>query len=399
MDNKNHSVEDKGQVNNIKVLSLRNLAIKASNFSNFYAFGIIHHNASAMHQDTYALNGAKLRFLYQHIPLRREAEYLIVSSHNRTECFLFGALSDVDVIRTYLLDVSGDLWPTSSFFLEDEAAISHLTELSVGLNVGTINNAQMLSQIKESYKIADEEGTIGVILHRLLHALFRTAKRISTEADIAQGRLSETGAVNHEVNDVLLESVESKARAICEEMLTDFISWCFHYQAMQPAIDAIISTFEKIRYDEIERNKKRFSGLNYQQLDRITKSIMKRVLAIPAVRLKDVGPHNINYADCIKLLQLLFASDECEAENAPSYNQSVLLIDLISKQEEEHTTSHNQMYLPGVTDCSNQKPADIGSISTGQERISTKAKTKSARCHQCQFITEARCGSREPGVD
>ena len=337
--NKNTGENDTDPANDTKALPLRDLAIESSNFAGFYAFGILHSNASTTRPVTYTLSEAKLRFLYKHIPIKPGAEYVIISTRTRTECFLYGPLSTVDVIRNYLTEVSGDLRPGGTFFLEDEAAIFHLTERLIGLDGTAQENAQLLSRVKEAYKIADEEGRIDVILHRLLHTVFRTVQRIHTETGIAQEDVSQAGRAPHNVNKVLQSNVAAEARAICKEMLTDFVSWCYHYQAMQPAIDAMISTFEKIRRQEIDRNKKRFSGLNHQQLDHITKTIMKRMLAIPAVRLKEAGPHTIDYVNGIKLLQLLFAYDKCEAENASSYNQARVLFDRIAKQEEEHATS------------------------------------------------------------
>ena len=40
------------------------------------------------------------------------------------------------------------------------------------------------------------------------------------------------------------------AEAICEELLDDFVTWVFHQQALQPAIQAIRETFDTIREQE-----------------------------------------------------------------------------------------------------------------------------------------------------
>ena len=97
------------------------------------------------------------------------------------------------------------------------------------------------------------------------------------------------------------------ARKICEDMLSDFVAWFFHHQAMQPAIRAIQHTFESIRRQEIDRHQHRFSDTDAGELDRLTKSIMQKVLSVPVVRLKKGGLDKIDYVHGIKVLSTLFA--------------------------------------------------------------------------------------------
>lgn len=103
------------------------------------------------------------------------------------------------------------------------------------------------------------------------------------------------------------------AEAICEELLSDFVAWFFHQEALQPAIGAIRSTFENIRRQEIERHAHRFVGADRQELDALTQSIMQKLLAVPIVRLKSVDPESIDYVRGIRLLSALFSRPGCEA--------------------------------------------------------------------------------------
>ena len=101
------------------------------------------------------------------------------------------------------------------------------------------------------------------------------------------------------------------AEAICEELLSDFVTWVFHQQALQPAIQAIRHTFEGIREKEVERHAHRIDGMDRDEVDRLTQSIMQKLLAVPIVRLKNVDPDSIDFVHGIKLLHALFtrASD------------------------------------------------------------------------------------------
>lgn len=102
------------------------------------------------------------------------------------------------------------------------------------------------------------------------------------------------------------------AKALCEKAVHEFVTWIFHQQAMQPAIHAIRDTFEMIRRQEIERHHHRFSELDRKELDRITRSILQKLLAVPVVRLKSVDPESIDYVRGIRLLYGLFSHPACE---------------------------------------------------------------------------------------
>ena len=101
-----------------------------------------------------------------------------------------------------------------------------------------------------------------------------------------------------------------EAEAICEELLEEFVTWVFHQQALQPAIQAIRSTFDTIREQEVDRHAHR-TDMDREEVDRLTESIMQKLLAVPIVRLKNVDPDSIDFVQGIELLRALFApSDE-----------------------------------------------------------------------------------------
>lgn len=112
------------------------------------------------------------------------------------------------------------------------------------------------------------------------------------------------------------------AHRVVREMLGEFVSWVFHHQALQPVIQTIADTFETIRANEVERHHQRLAAVDRMELDRITQSIVQKILAVPVVRLKSVEPESINFVQGIRLLHALFRRGECEeqdgAETIPS---------------------------------------------------------------------------------
>lgn len=106
------------------------------------------------------------------------------------------------------------------------------------------------------------------------------------------------------------------AEAICDDLLSDFVTWVFHQQALQPAIQAIRQTFESIRTQEVDRHAHR-TDMDREEVDRLTKSIMQKLLAVPIVRLKNVDPDSIDFAQGIQLLHALFAPSDGEGRSLP----------------------------------------------------------------------------------
>ena len=101
-----------------------------------------------------------------------------------------------------------------------------------------------------------------------------------------------------------------KAKGICDELMRDYVTWVFHQQALQPAIQAVRETFDSIRTREIERHHTNFEGADREEIEQLTQSIMQKLLAVPIVRLKNVDPDSIDFVRGIELLRLLFSRSE-----------------------------------------------------------------------------------------
>jgi len=72
----------------------------------------------------------------------------------------------------------------------DDEVVSHLFEVAGSLDSMVVGEPQVLSQVKAAYQLADEAGTTGPILHGLFQASLKTAKRIISETEIHQRRVS-----------------------------------------------------------------------------------------------------------------------------------------------------------------------------------------------------------------
>jgi glutamyl-tRNA reductase len=416
----------------------------------FHAFGINHETAPVAVREAFAFDEAGCRRFYRLLSLSPSAEVVLLSTCNRTEVYLFGEGADVVALQAALGVYAGTPWPGDHCFtLSDEAAVLHVLRVTAGLRSQVLGDAQILAQMKEAYGVAVDEDRVGTVLHRLMHAAFRTAKRVRTETALSEGAASisslavraarlhfeehhgaglagrrvlllgtgEMGlaalnalasekahltianrsrdraeaaaapvhadvcawADRHEaaaaadfvlvasgapepilwadslperssatpcfVVDVALprnvdpavgeradyalldldrlsewraqttaarRSALPAAEALCDEGLSEFIAWVFNHEALQPAVSALRDTFDAIRKQEIARHAHRFQSVDQEQLDRLTRSIMQKLLAVPIVRLKNTDPDSLDFARGVRFLSHVFSRPGCD---------------------------------------------------------------------------------------
>ncbi|MEL6770053.1 MAG: glutamyl-tRNA reductase [Bacteroidota bacterium] len=105
-----------------------------------------------------------------------------------------------------------------------------------------------------------------------------------------------------------------EAQTIVETHLAEFVIWFFHQQALQPTIQAIRTTFDTIRRQELDRYADQIPAMARADVERLTESIMQKLLAVPIVRLKTTDPNSLDFEQGIKALSAIFApTDEPSA--------------------------------------------------------------------------------------
>ena len=93
------------------------------------------------------------------------------------------------------------------------------------------------------------------------------------------------------------------AEKIIEEEVNDFIDW-YSTIGVFPVIQKLQERFESIRMSEIVHNKPKLSGIDSKQIELLTKSIVKKLLKEPILRLKDSAktPQGLEEAELLKKL-------------------------------------------------------------------------------------------------
>ena len=119
------------------------------------------------------------------------SEGMILSTCNRVECYgvlrpeAGNALPAHQFLSRHFRMDTADL-EECGVSLHGWEAMKHLFRVAASLESMVVGEPQILGQLKEAYQIAKEERATGALLNGLMPQVFRAAKRVRTETEIAR---------------------------------------------------------------------------------------------------------------------------------------------------------------------------------------------------------------------
>ncbi len=130
---------------------------------------------------------------------RQASEAALVSTCNRTELYIAGEASHdgVGPALDWLAEHSGVQRPQlqqHTYLREDREAARHAFRVAAGLDSMVLGEPQILGQMKEAVRQADEAGTLGTTLHQLFQRSFSVAKEVRSSTDIGAHSISMAAA-------------------------------------------------------------------------------------------------------------------------------------------------------------------------------------------------------------
>ncbi len=144
-----------------------------------------------------ALSEQNIKNLIQHIKEFTSAtDILILSTCNRTEIY-YSSPNDLSNDLIKLIGIQKGLTDTigkyKSYFnniTDSTEAIQHLFRVSMGLESQVVGDLQISNQVKNAYQWAADMDVAGPFLHRLMHTIFFTNKRVAQETPFRDGAAS-----------------------------------------------------------------------------------------------------------------------------------------------------------------------------------------------------------------
>jgi len=161
----------------------------------FKAITISHKKASLQLRGQIALNEEESKAMMLKI---REAfevsEVLVLSTCNRTEVYYVSEnnLGEeiIRLIASQKILSSNEILQYFEIIDDHDEAIRYLFEVSMGLHSQVIGDLQIPNQVKHAYQWSADVQMAGPFLHRLLHTIFFTNKKIVQETTFRDGAAS-----------------------------------------------------------------------------------------------------------------------------------------------------------------------------------------------------------------
>lgn len=143
-------------------------------------------------------------------------ECMLFSTCNRTELYAANPRGDTGAgdLSEFLIDMKGAggvVRPDHFVSKDSEEVLTHLFRVAGGIDSMVIGDIQILNQVKEGFRLAKEERTLGPVLTRLMQHSLRVGKRARSETSISEGAVSVSYAAvelaNKIFDDLSIKSV------------------------------------------------------------------------------------------------------------------------------------------------------------------------------------------------
>ena len=161
-----------------------------------FALGLNHHTAPLAIREQVAFGpGCLCRALHEFADGQAVHEAAILSTCNRTELYFAGNEPQyaADWLARFHSLPLGEISPYLYSHPEREA-VRHVFRVASGLDSMVLGEPQILGQVKNAARQAEEAGTLGVLLHRLFQNTFSVAKEVRSTTAIGANIVSMAAA-------------------------------------------------------------------------------------------------------------------------------------------------------------------------------------------------------------
>ena len=132
---------------------------------------------------------------------RTAPETALLSTCNRTELYVAGLDPHAGNLVAPAIDwlaaqggISASELSAHTYVVQNSAAARHAFRVAAGLDSMVLGEPQILGQMKQAVREADEAGTLGTTLHQLFQRSFAVAKEVRTSTDIGAHSVSMAAA-------------------------------------------------------------------------------------------------------------------------------------------------------------------------------------------------------------
>jgi glutamyl-tRNA reductase len=170
--------------------------------------GLSHKSAPVHIREKFSLNvGEKTKLSHQISTNPYLDELVILSTCNRTEIYFKAAdccsPGAFNIVHRNLYQFIGTNEEMTKYFyrFQHDEAVRHLFRVVSSLDSMVLGEYQIVSQVKEAYKLAKENKTVGKIFKRLFNKALETGKLVRTKTAMSNGAFSVSYAAVEKCNE------------------------------------------------------------------------------------------------------------------------------------------------------------------------------------------------------
>jgi glutamyl-tRNA reductase len=212
------------------------------------ALGLNHHTAPLDLRGRFAFAPEQLTPSLQALrdALRRATpETAILSTCNRTELYVASAPPEQgrELVRPALAwlaergGVSEMHLQDHTYVLENREAARHAFRVASGLDSMVLGEPQILGQMKQAVRGADEAGTLGTTLHQLFQRSFSVAKEVRTSTEIGSHSISMAAATVRLAAQLFEDLSQIKVLFVGAGEMIELVAT--HFAAREPRLMAV----------------------------------------------------------------------------------------------------------------------------------------------------------------
>lgn len=180
------------------------------------AVGLSHHTAPVEVRERMAMDEERVRdHLLRLVREGAATEAMLLSTCNRVE--LYVVPKDVEAIEAFMREHRGPGGRSIESYLywhRNEDAVRHLFRVASSLDSLVVGEPQILGQVKNAIRIADEAKSLGRTLNTLTRKTVSVAKRVRTETRIGESRVG-IGNAGVDLAHMIFGGLAGKRALLC----------------------------------------------------------------------------------------------------------------------------------------------------------------------------------------
>ena len=179
-----------------------------NSLNKFCIVGINYRKSDISIRNKFSLSPEQSVMLLKQVVSKNIQGCLILSTCNRTE--LYGLCHDPNVFIEILCShTNGDMkdFLSHGYIYKGLSAVEHLFKVASGLDSQIIGDYEILSQLKQSTKVAKEYGCINSFMERAINYALQVSKEIKTKTKLSSGTIS----VSYAAIEIIKEKIKDLA--------------------------------------------------------------------------------------------------------------------------------------------------------------------------------------------